>query len=247
MNRINEYENNLRLIITDILGSGDNSDYKVSDKRIQNWKEKREIERKKYKDILVENRLIYFSDFYDIKTIIHKNWEKFTRILGDKKRFEVFFDEIEKYRNTLAHGRTLTTSQENLLNGIIADLKNAITIYRNKNEMKEDYFIRIIKVSDNLGNSWPAKISERAKPQLRVGNEYELIVEANDPKDRIIKYSLSSNKGNIIEEQDSNRLIFTVQNKHIGEKVALIVRAFTPDSEYQNIAAQVIRTTILPN
>ncbi|MCF4100043.1 hypothetical protein L1I30_00045 [Gillisia sp. M10.2A] len=247
MNRINEFENNLRLIITDVIGSNDNTNYKVSDKRIQSWKEKRETERKKYKEVLIENRILYFSDFYDLKTIIHKNWEKFSDILGEKKRFETFFDEIEKYRNTLAHGRRLTTSQENLLNGITSDLKNAITVYRNKNEMIEDFFIRIINVSDNLGNSWPEKLSKRAQPQLRVGDEYELIVDANDPKDRGIRYSLSSNGKKIVDVQESNRLIFNVNKNHIGKKVKLVVRAFTPNCEYQNIASQLISTTILPN
>lgn len=38
------------------------------------------------------------------------------------------------------------------------DLKNAITIYNNKENLVDDYFISIHKVSDNLGSSWKNQI-----------------------------------------------------------------------------------------
>ncbi len=227
-----------------VLGSSDSSDYKISNDRVSKWIEKREIEKKKYNDKLLEERLIFYSDFYDLKNIINKNWEKFIPILKDKKRFNVFFDEVEQFRNTLAHGRTLTSSQENLLSGISSDLKNLATIYHNKNEMKEDYFIQITKVSDNLGNIWAE--NSRPIPTLRVGDQYEFIVEANDPKERPIKYELSYNKGKILNDQDSSTLSFEITNNHVGSHVTFIITAFTPNSEYENEAASVITAIVLP-
>lgn len=173
------YENVLRQLVIHLIGDEDSAQYKVSIDRVEKWKEKREIETKKHKGIQSENRLIFFSDFYDLKTIVSKNWKIFLPVLLDKKRFEIFFDEVEKFRNTVSHGRNLTSGQNSLLIGIVSDLKNMITMYHNKNEEKDDYFIQLMRVSDNLGNFWSKNKSPKNYPKLRVGDEYELIIEAN--------------------------------------------------------------------
>lgn len=241
---VNEFENTLRSLIIKVIGDADDSPYKISEERIITWKEKREIELKKFHGVLSEQRLLYFSDFYDLRTIIHKNWESFLSILIDKKRFEVFFSEVEKFRNTLAHGRTLTSSQTNLLNGIITDLKNQVTIYHNKNEMKEDYFIHVTRVSDNLGNVWPTYPTP--SPTLRVGDEYELIVDANDPKDRIILYRLIFDADVIVDNQESNKFKLKFEKNHIGRNKSILIQAFTPEADYENKHGLVIDITVLP-
>jgi hypothetical protein len=243
--RTNEYENTLRRLIINIIGADDNSDYKISEERIIKWKEKREIEIKKNKGLSFENRILYYSDFYDLKTIINKNWNLFLPILNNKKRFEIFYKELENYRNTKAHGRNLTRSQNLLLEGILIDLKNSITIYHNKNEMKEDFFIRIVKMNDNLGNIWDPNLKGK-KPFLRVGDNYELIVEANDPKDRVISYRIFTLGLGLNINQESNRFNIKLENKLVGENTHLYVQAITPSSEYKNEATKVITITVLP-
>ena len=241
---VNEYENTLRRLIISIIGSADSSDYKVSSERIEKWKEKRDIEIKKNKGLTFENRLLYYSDFYDLKTIIDKNWSLFLPILNNKKRFDIFFEELENYRNTISHGRNLTLSQSLLLEGVLIDLKNAITIFHNKNEMKEDYFIRIIRINDNLGNIWESNLNGK-KPILRVGDQYEILIEANDPKNRDVEYQLFAlNKFNLA--QKSNRFSIEIKNNLVGESTTLYVKAFTPKSEYKNEAIKSIRITVLP-
>ena len=237
-----EYENTLRRLILQIIGE-EEAKYKVTEERIKKWNEKRDIEFKK--GLLTEKRLIYFSDFYDLKTIIDKNWDKFVPILKDKKRFDVFFSEIETFRNTLAHGRTLTSSQELLLKGIVPDLKNCITIYHNKNNMTDDFFVEIIKVSDNLGNVWTSN-GERIKPTLRVGDEYELIIEANDPKGRRLGYQILSRGAELNLKQDSNRFNIKIDNSLVGKYMNFVVIVFTPESEYANESSFVLNYTILP-
>jgi hypothetical protein len=244
MYEINEFENTLRRIIIKIIGEADDAQYSVSEVRISNWKEKREIELKKNKGVQFENRLIFYSDFYDLKTIISKNWELFKPIFYDKKRFDVFFTEIEKYRNSIAHGRNLLRSQENILKGITSDLKNLITIYHNKNKMKEDYFIEILKVTDNLGNNWNVKGD--GTPLLRVGDTLELIVEANDPKDRKIEYELYHSGSGSILKQESNRFELVLDNKFVGKYVNFIVIVRTPETEYENKELINFGYTILP-
>jgi len=240
---IHEYENTLRRLIIEIIGVEDNSPYKVTGDRIKKWKETRDTEAKSNHNILKEKRLIYYSEFYDLGNIIDKNWELFSPILKELKRFDVFFSEVESFRNTVAHGRNLTHSQESLLSGITSDLKNLITVYHNKNEMKDDFFIRIINVSDNLGTDLTNNKSPY--PLLRVGDELEIFVEANDPKGRKIEYQLY--KFNLLDiKQPSNRFRFTITNKFVGEFVGIAVYASTHDSDYPNETSKSLYYTILP-
>ncbi|MGM8361449.1 hypothetical protein ACSV4D_06005 [Flavobacterium sp. ARAG 55.4] len=246
---INEYENTLRRLIINILGGGDKDvgKYKVTENRINQWIEKRNIEQKKNNGILFENRIIFYSDFYDLQTIIDKNWESFLPVLNDKKRWLVFFQEVEKYRNTIAHGRQLIKSQENLLSGIVMDLKNTITIFHNKNNMKEDFFIEIVRITDNLGNSWGKSILERSeRPILREGDEYEINIEANDPKDREIEYCLSALGSDFLLVQKSNKFRFVITPNLIGSFVNILVHVRTPESDYKNEHAMDLTLCVLP-
>jgi hypothetical protein len=240
---INEYENLLRDIIIGKLGL-DTSKYKVSPERIEIWHSKKIIEDKR-KIGIKENRLIFYSDFYDLETIIVKNWESFLPIFHNKKRFEIFFEEIEKLRNSVAHGRSLLKSQELLLQGILEDHKNLRTIYHNKNEMKDDYFIRINKVSDNLGNIWTTSINVNDK-LIRVDDTYEILVEAIDPKNREIEYEIIFMSGSFSIVQKENRFNFTIPKELINEKIMLMIYARTPNAEYKNETHFQILHTILP-
>lgn len=192
---IQQYENSLRSIISLILSDSDNAEFQVSPDRIEKWKEKREIEKKKYNGVLSEIRIIYYSDFYDLETIVLKQWEKFKDVFVDKKRFEVLFKEVENFRNTLSHGRELLPYQEEFLKGIVGDLKTKIVLFHNKNMNAADYFIKLLKISDSLGNIWERSrglIGLNTGSILRVGDTIELLVDAYDPKGREITYTISS-------------------------------------------------------
>lgn len=241
---IHEYEDTLRRLIIEVIGSEDSSPYKVSAERIKKWKETRDIELKSYNNVLAEPRLLYYSEFFDLCLIIDKNWELFLPILKEKKRFDVFFSEVESFRNTVAHGRNLTLSQENLLSGITSDLKHQITIYHNKNEMKDDFFMRIIKVNDNFGNDLTT--INRPYQTLRVGDELEIFIEANDPKDRKIQYQIYSLIGELDLIQDTNRFRFTITKELVAQASIFKVIARTPDSEYINQDSAHLYYTVLP-
>lgn len=242
---INEYENLIRTIILELLEDKPYT-YKVSEDRIRKWEEKKEIEIKKNKGICSEHRLIYYSDFYDLKTIISKNWELFSAIFLNKKRFDVFFEELENYRNAVMHGRTLTKSQNLILEGVLLDAKNMKTIYHNKREMKDDYFIRINNVSDNLGSKWEGSTNSD-RITLRVGDEYELLIEAIDPLDREIIYEIQFFDRVPKMVQKGNRFNFTITEELICRSETIIVKVFTPDSEYNNTVAMGIYVTVLPS
>ncbi|WP_299326185.1 hypothetical protein [uncultured Maribacter sp.] len=244
----NQYENTLRKLIIELIGFSDDTEYKISKDRVDKWKEKREIEKKKNKGILLEPKLIYYSDFYDLKTIIEKNWELFKPVLEDKKRFLVFFKEIEQFRNTLAHGRKLIFSQESLLNGIVMDLQNTLTIYHNRIEMKDDYFIQIGLITDSLGNSWGKSMFKKSKvtPVLKVGDEYEINIEANDPKDREIVYSLMSVNGKFNVSQKESRFNIKIDNSLVGKSMWIVAKVSTPETEYENVDTSRFNISVYP-
>jgi hypothetical protein len=243
---IKEYENQLRTIISISVGIQDGTDFGVTEERIEKWIEKREAERNKYKQVLLEPRIIYYSDFYDLKNIISKKWELIKPILNDKKRFEIFFDEVEKFRNTEAHGRELLTYQKNLLNGIVNDLKTQLIIYHNKNMNTDDYFIKLLKVSDSLGSSWEYGESAHkfTSKTLRVGDTIEFIIEAFDPKGREIEYELYT-KGFKLKSKE-NSLQIKITNEMVGKQSGIDITVETINSEYKNSELCEFIYTILP-
>ena len=244
---IKQYENTLRKLIIDVLGDADNSDYLIAKDLLDKWITKRTIAKEDNNGFLFEKRIIFYADFEDLYLIIDKNWVNFSPILKDKKRFLVFFNEVIHFKKTIDKGRLLIQSQENLLSGIVMDLKNSITIYNNKNSLKDDYFIAINKISDNLGTSWVNSNSQKQiKPILKIGDEYELLIEANDPKDRKITYQIAHFTGKLRIKQDSNRFNFKIEKDLVGKNTMFIIKAFTKDTDYVNESILKIYLTVLP-
>lgn len=242
-----QYENTLRQLIIDILGDADDSDYKISSEISDKWFAKRKVEQNKNDGFLFEKRIIFYSNFEDLGVIIDKNWDLFLPILKDKKRFQVFFKEVAHFKKVINSGKTLIQSQENLLSGIVMDIKNAITIYNNQKNLVDDYFISIQKISDNLGTSWTnSQTEQQKKPILKVGDAYELLVEANDPKDRTIEYQLAHFTGKLKVNQDSNRFNFKIDKNLIGQNTMLIIKVFTKEADYKNESIRKIYLTVLP-
>ncbi|WP_339884723.1 hypothetical protein [Polaribacter vadi] len=244
---IKQYENTLRKLIIDVLGDADESDYNIPKNITNKWFKKRTSEQDKNDGFLFEKRIIFYADFENLGLIIDENWQKFAPILNDKKRFFVFLNEIEHFKKIIDSGKNLIKSQDNLLSGILSDLKNTITIYNNKNNLVDDYFISITKISDNLGTSWTNSNQEnQQKPVLKVGDDYELLVQANDPKDRQIEYQLSHFTGKLRINQDSKRFNFKIEKEFVGQNTMLIIKAFTKDIDYVNESIFKIYLTVLP-
>jgi len=243
-----EFENNLRRIICSVLGDHDDVDFGVTPERIATWKEKREIEQKKKKGILLETRIIYYSDFYDLYKIIDKNWTSFKPIFIDKKRFEIFFNEVENCRNTIAHGREILSFQNDLLKGIIGDLKNQIINYHSNNMNPDDVFVKILKISDSLGNIWESSDITKiysSKKVLKVGDKLEFIIEAFDPNGREIEYFIEINYDNTIK-QKNNRIILEITKKMISRSKSFTIGACTMNEDYKNRDSVIFCCTIMP-
>ncbi len=107
---LKDTENALRDFIASILRKkfGENWVEKcgISNERIQQWQARKAEEEKRQKFGAVEERLIYYADFYDLETILHKNWQgEFNEALGDWKTMKVWLDELGKLRDPDAHRR----------------------------------------------------------------------------------------------------------------------------------------------
>ena len=194
-------ENSLRDFIAYVLhkqfGNSWEENCGVSPERLEKWKVRKEIERQRQSSGLVDERLIYYSDFYDLKTILKKQWHHFSNAFGDLKTFEVWLTELEKMRDPDAHRRELLPHQKNLILGVSGEIRSKIVRYRSSLETSESYYSKIEFCADNLGNSWKLGqndwVSTRLK--LRPGDFLEHIVTATDPLQDTLFYQFTYNQG----------------------------------------------------
>ena len=168
----------------------------VSQDRLQKWEERKSEEAKKISSTAVEERLIYYSDFYDLKTIIRKNWAESTELrttFEDLKKVEFYLDELDKYRNPDAHRRNFLPHQKDLINGICGEIRSRIIKFRSTEDTGESYFPRLEFIRNNIGNSWQFGQNKTidTKQTLYVGDQIEFIITATDPEDMQLEYYCS--------------------------------------------------------
>lgn len=196
----------------------------VSSERIAIWGERKKEEQKKQRSGYVDERLLYYADFYDLETILSKNWEPFYEALGDKKTFMVYFRELEKYRNADAHRREILNHQKYLLIGISGEIRNKIVRYRSRMDTNaDDYFPRIESAQDSLGHGWSPSGNSgsfavvETNAVLRPGDELDFVVIASDPEDRPLEYAvrIPGEAKTIVWDRDFN-LSFQITTDHIG-------------------------------
>ena len=217
---IKNTENSIRDFLVENLrkkyGASYEDKFGVSDDRVKFWKQRLEDEKKKHPSATVEQRLIYYSDFYDLNTIIKKNWDidAIKDCFGKQKKVEYYLNELDKYRNTTAHNRDFLTHQEHLIFGICGELRSKIVIYRNMEESLDNYFPRIEIVRDNLGNFWKPGSGKNifTKKTLKPGDILEFTITAVDPENLPLKYYCSLEK----EYSEKNKFSITITDKEIG-------------------------------
>ena len=102
---LRDTENALRDFISAVLSDRLGPDWinrcGVTPDRVQIWTERKATESGRFEATrAVEERLIYYADFYDLKTILRKNWSgPFAEALGEWKTMEVWFGELERMRD----------------------------------------------------------------------------------------------------------------------------------------------------
>lgn len=203
----------------------------VSVERIQKWGERKDIEGSRQEAGVVDERLIYYADFYDLKTILKKNWSgDFSGALGDWKSMEVWLDELEKLRDPDAHRRELLPHQKHLALGIAGEIRTKLIRYRSKRETSEDCFPRIESARDSIGNIWTPQSSSGpvfTHMVLRPNDIIDYIVTARDPEDMPLDYGIITSNEHAVRWQKHGEFLIKITDKCIGEdfKVNLFIRS----------------------
>lgn len=187
-------ENCLRDLIAILLHKayGDRwiDDCGMSDDKITKWRERAEEEERRLG--FSDPRLFFYADFYDLKPVLTKNWDKgFVDVFGNKKKLEVFLEALESFRNPDAHRRELLPYQLELLRGIDGWIRTMVVQYYMREENASSYYARIDAISDNLGNvSWKPGLDDlqRTSAKLRPGDRIDITVSATDPQARSMKF-----------------------------------------------------------
>ena len=197
----------------------------VTADRIAIWTERKSAEQRRQEAGVVDERLLYYADFFDLKTILKKHWSgDFSEALGEWKRFEAFFDELARYRDPDAHRRELLPHQQSLVVGISGDIRSRLVRWRSRHESRHDVFPRIESVRDSLGSMWTpstggGSIFSTGK-SLRPGDQIDIVVTARDPEDLPLEYRLVLEVFAVRfaapQWQDSNQFSVTITEDHIG-------------------------------
>ena len=255
---LKDTENSLRDFITFILSSSFGSDWEqkcgVTEDRLNKWKERKESENKRQKSGAGDERLIYYADFYDLKTILKKHSNLFSIALGDFKTFEVWLSELEKLRDPDAHRRELLPHQKNLILGVSGELRTKIARYRSSQETSDSYYPRIEFAADNLGNSWKIGDSNWVKTdkKLRPGDVLEYVVTASDPLEEPLQFQYTFKQG-VWGHDDKwireNSFTFEVTDEYIGKSfyASIYIRSSSKFHAHQTYDADVMFTyEVLP-
>jgi hypothetical protein len=230
---LKDTENSLRDFIASVLQTKLGSNWEetcgVSEARLVHWRQRKIDEENRQEAGVVEERLIYYADFYDLKTILEKHWSYFSVALGDWKTMRVWLSELEKLRDPDAHRRELLPHQKNLVLGIAGEIRTRLIRYRSKQETSEDYFPRIESARDSLGNMWTPQSGGFLKYStlLRPGDVIDYVITASDPLGAELEYSMNAGSDWSLW-QESNILTLSVTDFHIGTNLHVSMRIRSP-------------------
>jgi hypothetical protein len=203
----------------------------VGPDRVAKWRERRTAELSHGGTASVDERLLYYADFYDLDTILRKSWPLFSDALGDRKTFAILLKELGRLRNPDAHRRELLPHQKHLALGISGEIRTRIVRYRSRKETSSDCFPRIESAIDSYGNQWtPSPHCPKCVltgMSLRPGDLIEFIVTARDPEDLILSYSLSIG-GALTAWQSAPNFSLRLSEEHIREELRVFLRVRSP-------------------
>jgi len=232
---LKDTENSLRDFIASVLEKANGPQWYrncgVSSDRLQKWKDRYETELKRQHAGTVDPRLIYYSDFYDLMTIIEKNWSYFKEAFTDLSRLRVYLHDLEKLRDPDAHRRELLPHQKHLVLGIGGEIRTRIIQHRNKLDTIEAYFPRIESARDSLGNVHiPTEFRKPvyATQMLRPNDVIDFTVTATDPLGDRLSYRIAVNEFERSDWQEAITFSVRVEEKHIGRYFSVAIHLKSP-------------------
>lgn len=120
--------------------------------KIQEFENRRTEEAKRRQPAVVTPDLLQYTHFYELRTVLVANWDRFTLALGKRREFEVWADQIEDFRNAPAHSRELLPFERSLLEGIAGSIRTKVTVFRSSQDSNMSYYPIIESVVDSFGH-----------------------------------------------------------------------------------------------
>lgn len=201
----------------------------ISPQRIEQWESRKAEDEKRFGH--TEPRLIYYSDFYDLKNILKKNWDKgLSDVFIKLKYYEVHLDILNEIRNPDAHRRELLPYQKYLVIGITGKIRTDITRYFSEMDTGESYYPRIESVQDSLGNTWSIGQNKTLNTLkvLRPREQVQFKVTGTDPKGEILNFGLHPmSVPHHVEWNETGDFELTIKEEHVKDKlwVSLLIKS----------------------
>lgn len=222
-------ENSLRDFIGEVLAENLGRDWLdrsgVTPERIERWKGRQEEERRKIRSRGIEERLLYYADFYDLPVILKKHWPLFEPCFGKWRPMDVYLEKLDDFRNPDAHRRDLFPYEINLILGISGFIRTAITNFRSNKSPTDEYFPRFEHVTDSFGNvATPQQKGVSTGRILRPGDEVYFIAKGWDSKGERCQYELGIFVGRtIVDWTENENLKWTVEEEDIEQNANIYV------------------------
>ena len=227
---LKDTENSLRDFIADVLQRKFGDDWVeicgLAEGRIEQWRERKLDEERRQRAGVVEERLIYYSDFYDIPTLLKKNWSgEFNDAFGEFKTMEVWLHELGGLRDADAHRRELLPHQKHRVLGIAGEIRTRLIRYRSKMETPDDYFPRLERVNDDLGNIWiPEKARVlRTNSVLREGDIVTFTIVGSDPQGSPLLYNVLTPLRDLMGWSEEKVISLEITNSEIMRECSVTV------------------------
>lgn len=243
-------ENVLRDLIERVLSDKYGSDWltqlRVGGDRVALWTERREEESKRRPGISVDTRLLFYSEFSDLASIIDKHWDDgFIHCFRDKKRIMLDLKRLLGYRNPEAHSRQLVVPwEQNLVSGITGLIRNEVTIYLSEKAITKDepdFYARIEEVVDNFGNRYVGSAtngtgSGSPSQRLYVGDVLTLQCLGADPQGKELYWEIQilggvgpNFRGN------AGRLDYKITDRAVGAQTAFLLHLRCLERSYSRL------------
>jgi hypothetical protein len=227
---ITSAENTLRELISSTLAALEGPDWigtsGVSEDRLQRMRDRLAEEARRRRGTVIEQRLLYYSDLTDLKTIIDRRWIDFKRCLSDKRATDVYLDRLVDLRTAQMHGRELLPFERQLADGISGEFRNRVTLYRSGTGPNCEYFPRIEYVRDSFGNIAHGHGSARTHLEtgltLHPGDVVTFECHAWDPEAASYSWELFSDRPHTPSGFAGGSYVWTVAAQDIAERRQLL-------------------------
>lgn len=222
---VNLVERELRLMVTELLP--DWHTRKPID--VADLERKRDQDKRKRRGSVVDDKLINYTEFHHLKQLIADNWNAFTPALGKQKYLVAYLDRLEGFRNPAMHGRDLLPFEEHLVQGIVGEFRNLISIYRSIKGPDMNYYPTIEDVTDSFGRVRTGYSDSTPQQFMRVqvGDRVTFRCRGHDPQGRTLRWEFALHMGWLGTweyEGEDVTLTWTVEDSRVIQEAVVYVR-----------------------